>query len=272
MAFGLPAGELCKSDNIHAWWDSSRLEVIERFKLQCNELTLKILSCFAVCMRLPRDFLAESHQQVLPGNTLKLIKYPKLATQPVSEIPRLSEHTDWGSLTLLFTESPGLELRDPSNQWHDVPLVPGGVVVNIGDALSLWTNKELKSTMHRISWKNLPIDRDRYSIPYFVHPNFGNECLYPSIKANINIMIVATNLQPLTAPVKTEQRILYKDYYNVRLKLTWGSLTKADGEEIFNNSEKDVIKYLQALGVANAGALESNSLPETQTQEVSLVH
>lgn len=173
MSFGLPAGQLFKSDNIHAWWDADKLTEVESFKAQCNELNLRIMSCFAVNMDLPKDFFAASHRQVLPGNTLKLIKYPKLDEQPGAFIPRLSEHTDWGSVTLLFTKSPGLEVRDPSNQWHEVPVIPGAVTINIGDALSLWTGKQLKSTMHRISWDKVPRSQDRYSIPYFVHPNFG---------------------------------------------------------------------------------------------------
>lgn len=173
MSFGLPAGQLSKSENIHSWWDKDKLEDIEAFKAQCNDLNLKIMSCFAVHMDLQKDFFHASHRQVLPGNTFKLIKYPKMDEQPEDYIPRLSEHTDWGSITLLFTESPGLEVRDPNNQWHAVPVIPGAVTINIGDALSLWTGKQLKSTMHRISWDKVPKSQDRYSMPYFVHPNFG---------------------------------------------------------------------------------------------------
>lgn len=55
----------------------------------------------------------------------------------------------------------------------DVPLVPGAIVVNIGDALLLWTDKALKFTMHRISWANLDVHKDRYSIAFFVNPNYG---------------------------------------------------------------------------------------------------
>ncbi|KAL4871672.1 hypothetical protein BDV12DRAFT_205981 [Aspergillus spectabilis] len=50
---------------------------------------------------------------------------------------------------------------------------PCGIIINIGDAISLSTGKQHKSTMHRISWEKIPIDTDRYSIPYFVHPNLG---------------------------------------------------------------------------------------------------
>ncbi|RAH75891.1 Clavaminate synthase-like protein [Aspergillus japonicus CBS 114.51] len=173
MSFGLPTGQLFKSNNLHSWWDLHRLTEIEAFKAQCNDLTFKVLSCFAWHMGLPKDFFTTSHQDGLPRNTLKFIKYPKLAIKPDDAVPRLTEHTDWGSITLLFTDSPGLEVLDPQDQWHEVPQLPGGIVINIGDALSLWTGQQLKSTMHRISWEKVPVDQDRYSMPYFVHPNFS---------------------------------------------------------------------------------------------------
>ncbi|KAK4869342.1 hypothetical protein LT330_006342 [Penicillium expansum] len=243
MSFGLPAGQLSKSDNIHSWWDRERLAETEAFKAQCNDLNLMMLSCFAVHMGLPKDFFEASHSQALPGNTFKLIKYPKMEEQPRDLIPRLSEHTDWGSLTLLFTESPGLEVRDPSNQWHEVPVIPGAVTVNIGDALSLWTRKQLKSTMHRISWGKLPRDQDRYSMPYFVHPNLD------------------TNLRLSALPNDANgQPLKYRDYFKVRLRLTWGSVEQKDGTKVFGDVDSKTFKYLSTLGVANAGILESHTV------------
>lgn len=243
MSFGLPAGQLSKSENIHSWWDAGKLMEIEAFKAQCNELNLKIMSCFAVHMGLQRDFFDASHRQVLPGNTFKLIKYPKMDEQPEDYIPRLSEHTDWGSVTLLFTESPGLEVRDPANQWHEAPVIPGAITINIGDALSLWSGKQLKSTMHRISWDKVPKSQDRYSMPYFVHPNFNTNL-------RLHASLDDANEEPLT----------YHDYYKVRLRLTWGSLEQKNGDKRFGAVDKNTLEYLSRLGVANAGVLESNSV------------
>ncbi|KAI9925373.1 hypothetical protein MW887_006301 [Aspergillus wentii] len=243
MSFGLPAGELSKSDNIHSWWDADKLAEIESFKHQCNDLNLKIMSCFAVNMGLPGDFFSASHKQELPGNTFKIIKYPKMDKQPEGFIPRLSEHTDWGSVTLLFTESPGLEIRDPNNQWHEVPVIPGAITINIGDALSLWTGKKLKSTMHRISWDKVPRSQDRYSMPYFVHPNFDT-----------NLRLNARSGEA------DDQELTYSDYYKVRLRLTWGSLEQKDGTKKFGDGDNKTLEYLKMLGVANAGTLESHSV------------
>ncbi|KAL4916686.1 hypothetical protein BDW62DRAFT_102817 [Aspergillus aurantiobrunneus] len=253
MAFGLPAGQLLQSNNIHAWWDPAKLQEIEAFKAQCSALALQILSCFAVNMGLERDFFAASHAQpVLPGNALKFMKYPKLTNQQQQQlkqpddttttptVARLSEHTDWGTLTLLFTETPGLEVRDLNNNWHNVPVVPSGIVVNIGDALSLWTNKQLKSTPHRISWEKVPADQERYSMPYFVQPSFD------------------TDLQPLTAPAaetKAQQPpppppLTYKDYYDVRIRMAWGSILDEDGKAKTDDAQLRVARYLARMGFA----------------------
>jgi hypothetical protein len=265
MSFGLPAGQLSKSNNIHSWWNEDRISEVETFKAQCNELNLKIMSCFAVNMGLPKEFFVASHRQELPGNTLKLIKYPKMDEQPGESIPRLSEHTDWGSVTILFTESPGLEVRDPSNQWHEVPVIPGAVTVNIGDALSLWTGKQLKSTMHRISWDKVPRSQDRYSIPYFVHPNFGTLSAmllyFPCFFNHLILIVTDTNLQLNTLPDESDdQQLTYSDYYKVRLRLTWGSLEEMDGIKRFGDVDDKTLMRLRTLGVANAGILESHSV------------
>lgn len=87
MSFGLPSGQLFKSDNLHSWWDLHRLIEIEAFKAQCNDLTLKVLSCFAWHMGLLKDFFTSSHKDGLPGNTLKFIKYPKLAIKSDDAVP-----------------------------------------------------------------------------------------------------------------------------------------------------------------------------------------
>ena len=90
-----------------------------------------------------------------------------------TEIPRLSEHTDWGSITFVFADRAGLKIRDPNNKWFHIPVVSDDIVVHIGDALSLWTDGGLKSTLHRITRTNLPMNQNRYSIAYSTNPNLS---------------------------------------------------------------------------------------------------
>lgn len=125
-------------------------------------------------MNLPPKFFKDAHHNSKnPGHTLRFIHYPALAEQPSPECVRQHPHTDWGSLTLLFAGSEGLEVKSPAGDWTKAPLIPDTVLVNVGDALQIWSANQLMSTVHRISWSNLPYNKERYSIAYFVNPNSG---------------------------------------------------------------------------------------------------
>ena len=151
-----------------------RLEA-EDFRAKCQALSHKLLSAFAIAMSLPEEYFVKAHEQTKgPGNVLRLIRYPAMEKEPDPAFPRLGEHTDWGTLTLLFTESPGLEVRPPGDQgWVMAPVIEDAVIVNIADGLALWSGNTLKSTKHRLSWESLPWHLDRHSIAYFVNANAG---------------------------------------------------------------------------------------------------
>ncbi len=80
----------------------------------------------------------------------------------------VAAHTDFGSITLLYQHTPGLEVFTRDQQWVAVPPVPDTLVVNIGDLLERWTNSELPSTRHRV--RNQTGD-SRFSIAIFYDPS-----------------------------------------------------------------------------------------------------
>ena len=86
---------------------------------------------------------------------------------------RIGEHTDYGTITLLWqlNDVPGLEVQDLDGNWHPVPYMKNGIVINIGDLLQRWTNDYFKSTKHRVV--NSHIDKPRFSMPHFVDPKPG---------------------------------------------------------------------------------------------------
>lgn len=50
-------------------------------------------------------------------------------------------HTDFGSLTLLFSQHvAGLQIRTPEGEWKYVKPVSGGITCNAADTLSFLTN------------------------------------------------------------------------------------------------------------------------------------
>ena len=85
---------------------------------------------------------------------------------------RLGEHTDFGSLTMLFNWLGGLQIRHPAtNEWVYVPPVPGSAVVNLGDALVKFSAGVLRSNVHRVVPAPEPQDKlDRFSLVFFSRP------------------------------------------------------------------------------------------------------
>ena len=80
---------------------------------------------------------------------LRLLKYH---AQPAEERgPPQTPHTDLGSLTLLFTKQPGLQvLATGAQDWRYILPKAGHAVINIGDGMSMMTNGLLKSSLHRV--------------------------------------------------------------------------------------------------------------------------
>jgi len=101
--------------------------------------------------------------------TLRLLHYPPI-DKPLDEGQLgAGEHTDYGNVTLLATDSSGgLMVRDRSGHWLDAPVIPGAYVCNIGDCLMRWTNDIYVSTPHKVV---TPPGRDRYSIAFFLDPD-----------------------------------------------------------------------------------------------------
>jgi len=63
---------------------------------------------------------------------------------------RAGAHRDYGCLTLIHSDRPGLEVETKDGEWLAVEPPPGGYVCNIGDLLSRWTNGRWVSTLHRV--------------------------------------------------------------------------------------------------------------------------
>jgi len=80
----------------------------------------------------------------------------------------LGYHTDPGVLTLLLQDGTGgLQAQAADGSWVDIEPQPGTVVVNMADAMQVWTNDCYRAAVHRV----VPMtDRDRISIPYFLNP------------------------------------------------------------------------------------------------------
>ena len=135
-----------------------------------DKLTLRILSRFDEILK-SGTTLVDAHMK--PFNTTRVIHYPAYDGPVEDKQMRIGEHSDYGTITLLWqiNDVPGLQVQDLKGKWHPVPYDVDGVVVNIGDLLQRWTNDYFKSTKHRVV--NSHIHKTRYSMPHFVDPTPG---------------------------------------------------------------------------------------------------
>ena len=154
-----------------------------------DKLTLRVLSMFDEILKCGST-LVDAHLK--PFNTTRVIHYPAY-TGPLEERQmRIGEHSDYGTITLLWqiNDVPGLDVQDLNGEWFPVPYADDGIVCNIGDLLQRWTNDYFKSTKHRVV--NSHIHQERFSMPHFVDPTPGtivqnlkeHECAkYPPIES-----------------------------------------------------------------------------------------
>ncbi|KOP24727.1 2OG-Fe(II) oxygenase [Hapalosiphon sp. MRB220] len=159
------------------------------FYQACTKLANKVLQAFALALQLPEDFFANNHNK--QNHTLRSLHYPPIQQPPQPGQVRAGEHSDYGSITLLFQDQVGgLEVQTASGEWIAAPAIPGTVVVNTGDLMQRWTNHVFCSTKHRVMIPNDDrVKQSRYSIAFFCHPNDDTEiaCLesccreYPAI-------------------------------------------------------------------------------------------
>lgn len=96
---------------------------------------------------------------------LRLLKYHALPDYERG--PSQTPHTDLGSLTILFTKQPGLQvLTKGANEWEYVEPRAGHAIVNVGDGMSMMTNGLFHSSLHRVGPPpNQPM-ATRYSFAY----------------------------------------------------------------------------------------------------------
>ena len=121
-----------------------------------------------------REILSENLTGMIEGsdnNLLRILHYPPIGEDVKPGEERAAEHEDINLITLLVTGSePGLQAKDSSGEWHDVPCNSGFITINSGDMLSKATRGYYPSTPHRVINPPGQKNRSRYSMPLFVHP------------------------------------------------------------------------------------------------------
>lgn len=128
-----------------------------------QNLCKKLISIFSLAMNFDPNYLDQYFTD--PSISLRLFYYPS-STKP--DLYGLNPHTDFGCLTLLLQDEVGGLQIEYNNTWIDVPYIKNALILNIGDVMSLWSNKHLKPCLHRVINTST---RTRYSIPFFYDCN-----------------------------------------------------------------------------------------------------
>ena len=84
----------------------------------------------------------------------------------------LRPHTDYGFVTILDASAPGLQI-EVEGEFHDVPVLPGHLVINFGEALHFITAHSRRSVgaiVHRVVSQKAE-DPVRHGIVYFANPD-----------------------------------------------------------------------------------------------------
>ncbi|KAI1321369.1 putative hyoscyamine 6-dioxygenase [Xylariaceae sp. FL0255] len=163
---GMPLAERLRGPN---QWpkpsDPHLRRKIEDYLTSLTNLSIDFLSLVARALSLPpttfHPFLSDQHR-------LKLVHYPASTRTADSPDQGVGPHKDSsGWWTFLLQASPpevkGLQVLNKSGSWIDVPVVPGTLVVNIGQAFEVVTGGVCKATTHRV----LAGRRERFSVPFF---------------------------------------------------------------------------------------------------------
>jgi isopenicillin N synthase-like dioxygenase len=103
------------------------------------------------------------------SSSLRVIDYPA-----GSGGARAGAHRDYGCLTIIRSDAPGLEAQTRNGEWLAVQAPPGGFVVNIGDLMQRWTRDRWVSTLHRVVGTEEHAPR-RQSLVFFHNPRSDAE-------------------------------------------------------------------------------------------------
>lgn len=181
-----------------------RRALFKNFMTQAHGIVTLVIDLLNDHLGLPAKTLQDLHR--LEGNSGDQVRFIKAPPQPADDARiSLGEHTDFGSVTVLFNRLGGLQVLPPGKdaQWCYVKPLPGHAIINLGDAMVKFTNGLLRSNIHRV---NAPpgaqAAHTRYSLVYFSRPE--NEVLLRRLEGSDKI--------PPLADGEVEEVINSKDW------------------------------------------------------------
>jgi isopenicillin N synthase-like dioxygenase len=120
----------------------------------------KIVPLYALALGKPADFFDRHFAE--PIMWTRNAHYPPVEAEDNQF--GISPHSDHSFLTMLpLSDVPGLEVLTRGGRWLPADPVAGGIIVNTGEFLNLWSNGRFIASPHRV----VPPAKDRYSMATF---------------------------------------------------------------------------------------------------------
>ncbi|EGC36401.1 hypothetical protein DICPUDRAFT_151161 [Dictyostelium purpureum] len=147
-------------------------KTIETYIKKVLNLSNEILELIAISLHLPNDYFKTNNYNANPSSILGCLRYPSF-NNDVDESDQqekfgVSEHTDWGSITVLHQDDVGgLQIKS-KDKYIDAKPIKGTFVINLGDMLQIMTRGYYLSNFHRVLYNTS--GKDRFSFPLFVSP------------------------------------------------------------------------------------------------------
>jgi isopenicillin N synthase-like dioxygenase len=203
---------------------------MESFFLECAGMVKALLGALELALGLDEHGinLPETHSDAL--FQLRLLHYPPIPLQRLVEKThtRISAHSDFGTLTLLFQDKVGgLEIESQSQPGEFNEVVPeewDTVLVNVGDLMMRWSNDRWRSAVHRVGAPEAmikkatdggsgvlaqngdgPVVPSRYSIPLFATAN--DEAVIDAFPGTWGEGLGEKKYEPMTAREYVQMRM-----------------------------------------------------------------
>jgi len=145
-------------------------DAVELYYSEMERLASQLCQIFALALGKDINYFKDKIDRHI--STMRINYYPAQEKAPLPDQIRAGAHSDYDAFTILKTGSGGLQVVRRGGDWIDVPVVPNGYVINIGDMLMRWTNDRWVSTLHRVVNPSAETrNQSRLSIAFFQIPN-----------------------------------------------------------------------------------------------------
>ncbi|KQS66755.1 isopenicillin N synthase family oxygenase [Modestobacter sp. Leaf380] len=125
---------------------------------------------------LPQDTVTSRTDRAV--SMLRALFYPDQPEPPLPGQMRAGIHSDYGTLTVVSAEDRpgGLQVLDRGGEWVDVPVIPGALMVMVGDLLTEWTGDRWPATLHRVvnPRRDRAMDSSRLAFAFYHHPAYDS--------------------------------------------------------------------------------------------------